>query len=99
MEVDANAPQDAVSFSFRDISYSIPVKNEPDARVLRDVSATVNEGEVLAIVGPSGAGKTILLDTLTFSKGPGAAAGEISCAGEDDARDVRQAGHLRPSRR
>ena len=88
VEVDANAPQDAVSFSFRDISYSIPVKNEPDARVLRDVSATVNEGEVLAIVGPSGAGKTILLDTLTFSKGPGAAAGEISLCGEKMTREM-----------
>merc|ERR1719163_960922 len=88
VEVDANAPQDAVSFSFRDISYSIPVKNEPDARILRDVSATVNEGEVLAIVGPSGAGKTILLDTLTFSKGPGAAAGEISLCGEKMTREM-----------
>merc|ERR1711966_621242 len=73
---------DGTTFCFKDISYSIPgKKGEGDKRVLTDVSATVHAGEVLAVVGPSGAGKTILLDTLTFSKGPGAPAGEISFGG------------------
>jgi len=72
---------DAVSFAFKDISYSITTKKAGDARVLQRVSASVTEGEVLAIVGPSGAGKTILLDTLTFSKGPGAPSGEITLGG------------------
>jgi ABC-type multidrug transport system ATPase subunit len=69
------------SFAFKGLSYSIPQKKESDLRVLQNVSASVSEGEVLAIVGPSGAGKTILLDTLTFAKGPGAPAGEITFGG------------------
>merc|ERR1719453_1256025 len=52
------------------------------------IEGSETEGEVLAIVGPSGAGKTILLDTLTFSKGPGAAAGEISLCGEKMTREM-----------
>ena len=77
--VDANDGT-GVEFAFKNICYSIAgkKKDEPDAAVLRDVSGSVREGEILAIVGPSGAGKTILLDTLTFNKGPGAPSGEIS---------------------
>jgi ABC-type multidrug transport system ATPase subunit len=73
-----------VVFAFKNVSYSIASKkkNEPDTRVLQNVSGSVKEGEILAIVGPSGAGKTILLDVLTFNKGPGAPSGEISLIGE-----------------
>ena len=73
-----------VEFAFKNICYSISAakKDEPDVDVLRDVSGSVQEGELLAIVGPSGAGKTILLDTLTFNKGPGAPSGEISLNGK-----------------
>merc|ERR1719329_105998 len=73
-----------VEFAFKNICYSISAakKDEPDVDVLRDVSGSVREGELMAIVGPSGAGKTILLDTLTFNKGPGAPSGEISLNGK-----------------
>lgn len=80
---------DGTTFCFKDISYSIPgKKGAPDKRVLTDVSATVHAGEVLAVVGPSGAGKTILLDTLTYSKGPGAPAGDITLDGHKMSRSV-----------
>ena len=87
MEADAAAHKadgTGVVFSFKNVSYSIASKkkNEPDARVLRNVSGSISEGEILAIVGPSGAGKTILLDVLTFNKGPGAPSGEISLNGQ-----------------
>ena len=71
--VDVGSPKGSgsVSFAFKNIAYDIAQKGMDDKRVLSGVSATVKDGEVLAVVGPSGAGKTILLDTLTFNKGPG----------------------------
>lgn len=32
--------------------------------ILNDINLTINDGEILAIVGPSGAGKTTLLRAL-----------------------------------
>ena len=45
---------------YRGVSFAY----EPDAPVLRDVDLEVRRGQVVAIVGPSGAGKTTLVDLL-----------------------------------
>ena len=39
-------------------------KQYGDLEVLRNVSVTINDGEIVAIVGPSGAGKTTLLQII-----------------------------------
>lgn len=39
-------------------------KSYGDLHVLKDVSVSINQGEVVSIVGPSGAGKTTLLQIL-----------------------------------
>src|SRR2546428_2573685 len=45
---------------FRGVSFEY----EPSESVLRDVDLEVKRGQVVAIVGPSGAGKTTLVDLL-----------------------------------
>jgi subfamily B ATP-binding cassette protein MsbA len=70
-EVLAQAPEepdppDAQPARFRErIEYrGVSFAYGHDAAVLRDVDLDVRRGEVLAIVGPSGAGKTTLVDLL-----------------------------------
>ena len=93
----AGAGAGGCAFSFSNIGYEITPKNALGAAkgapksVLAGTSATVTEGEVLAIVGPSGAGKTVLLDTLNFAKGPGSPTGAISLNG----RSLTRAMHTR----
>jgi ATP-binding cassette, subfamily B, bacterial MsbA len=59
-----------------------------DAPVLRDVDFEVRRGQVLAIVGPSGAGKTTLVDLLPRFYEP--AAGEILLDGVPISRYTRR---------
>ena len=41
-------------------------KSFGDVQVLRDISLAVNPGEVVAIIGPSGGGKSTLLRCMTL---------------------------------
>ncbi len=46
------------------------VKNFEDKEVLKDITATVNEGDVIAIIGPSGGGKSTFLRNLNMLETP-----------------------------
>ena len=59
------------SLQFRSICYE--VKGQP---ILRDVRGHVEPGQILAILGPSGAGKTSLLDLLARKNKRGAVTGQ-----------------------
>ena len=47
-------------FEFEDVSFSY----FPGEYVLKNISFKVNAGETIAVVGPTGSGKTTLIDTL-----------------------------------
>ncbi len=63
---------DHVSFAYLD---------DPDNKILEDVSVDVHPGEVLALVGPSGAGKTTLVNLIPRFFDPGS--GKICIDGHD----------------
>ena len=60
-------------------------KRYGDTVALRDLSLTIEEGEIFGILGPNGAGKTTLVESITGLRRPDG--GEISVAGLDPHRD------------
>lgn len=62
-----------------------------DVEVLRDLSATVDPGDVACLVGPNGSGKTTLLRIVAGLLAP--TAGEVALA-DDVAADRRRVGYL-----
>lgn len=59
--------------------------------VLKDISLTVNKGDVLAIIGPSGGGKSTLLRCMTLLETLDAGTlryGDLIVAGQEDGREV-----------
>lgn len=47
---------------FRDVTFAYPTR--PDVTVLQNLTITANSGEIVALVGPSGAGKTTVISLL-----------------------------------
>ena len=73
--------QGEVNFSHVSFAYT----DEPDRLVLEDVSFTVKPGETIALVGPTGAGKTTIVNLI--SRFYDVCAGQVEIDGQD-IRDV-----------
>jgi ABC-type multidrug transport system fused ATPase/permease subunit len=68
IEFTADGP---VRVEFRGVSFAHPGKDDGPAKtVLKDVSFKAEQGQKIAIIGPSGAGKTTLLHMLLRSRDP-----------------------------
>src|SRR5262245_46999805 len=61
------------------------VKRYGDRTVVNDISFTVAEGEILAIVGPNGSGKTTTVESIAGMRTPDG--GSISVMGLDPRQD------------
>ena len=48
---------------FENVSFGYP--DEPEKMILKDVSFTINPGETIALVGPTGAGKTTIISLIS----------------------------------
>ena len=70
---------------------SIPTLTNSNGQILRNVSGSVAAGSMLAILGPSGAGKTSLVDILAGRAKTGKASGAISFLPDSAAPGSRRA--------
>eukprot|EP00929_Paragymnodinium_shiwhaense_P048241 TRINITY_DN24414_c0_g1_i1.p1 TRINITY_DN24414_c0_g1~~TRINITY_DN24414_c0_g1_i1.p1 ORF type:complete len:663 (+),score=98.59 TRINITY_DN24414_c0_g1_i1:38-2026(+) len=91
VEVTPVTPADmskGIDLGFRGITCTVPLKKKkgetgPDSKtILRDVNGVARAGRLLAIMGPSGAGKTTMLDVLA---GRRSYSGELSLGGRSSA--------------
>jgi ABC-type multidrug transport system ATPase subunit len=85
------------NFSFKGLTFKVKVPTEDstllnkkteDKLILQDVGATVDSGHVLAIMGPSGAGKTTLINCLTLKAFGGETTGSATLDGLPITMDV-----------
>jgi ATP-binding cassette subfamily B protein len=60
--IGEQAPQSAGQIAFESVSFTYPTRQ--DAPALQDVSFKVAKGETVALVGPSGAGKTTIFQLI-----------------------------------
>jgi ATP-binding cassette subfamily B protein len=87
-DLSAKIAADAPAFAFDQVSFAY----KPDVPVLREVSFSARPGEKIALVGPTGSGKTTIVQLLLRLYDVGS--GEIRVGGEDvrtlDRTDLRR---------
>ena len=75
--VELKVPEGSVEF--KDITFAYP--DEPDVEVIHGLSLKVKPGEMIALVGPTGAGKTTLVNLISRFYDP--VSGQVLIDGQD----------------
>eukprot|EP01083_Nonionella_stella_P067382 178199_1 len=72
-----------IQLSFRNINFFSTRKENTGKQILQNVSGIAEPGQFLAILGPSGAGKTSLLSLLAgrLAEGAGSVSGDVRVNG------------------
>jgi hypothetical protein len=74
--VTIKASESLISLSWENVNYYVSVSKKEKLHILKGVSGVVNPGEMLCLIGGSGAGKTSLLDVLARRKTMGDITGD-----------------------
>ena len=69
-------------FSWQHINYTVPIEQGNNRQLLSGVSGFVAPGKLTALMGESGAGKTMLLDVLAQRVATGVVTGDIFVNGQ-----------------
>ena len=75
-------PFEPISFSFKDIWYTVTLPDKEELDLLKGVSGYFEPGTLTALMGSSGAGKTTLLDVLSGRKNTGTVKGGMFVNGK-----------------
>ncbi|CAB9505534.1 Putative white-brown complex homolog protein 30 [Seminavis robusta] len=75
-----NSGMESSIFKFKNVNF-VAGKGDKQKHLLQDVSGTVKFGRVLAVMGPSGAGKTTLISALTLDAHYGTPSGAVTLNG------------------
>jgi ABC-type glutathione transport system ATPase component len=79
---DNEIPYQPVSFSFKDLCYSVILPGGHELELLRNVTGFFEPGTLTALMGSSGAGKTTLLDVISGRKNTGIVKGGMFVNGK-----------------
>lgn len=79
---DNEIPYQPVSFSFKDLCYSVKLPGGHELELLRNVTGFFEPGTLTALMGSSGAGKTTLLDVISGRKNTGIVKGGMFVNGK-----------------
>eukprot|EP01103_Thecamoeba_quadrilineata_P018866 TRINITY_DN7420_c0_g1_i1.p1 TRINITY_DN7420_c0_g1~~TRINITY_DN7420_c0_g1_i1.p1 ORF type:complete len:656 (-),score=111.76 TRINITY_DN7420_c0_g1_i1:206-2122(-) len=77
-----NPTENPVSLSWDNLTYTVKIKGK-DKQLVKNVSGSVSSGQLLAIMGPSGAGKTTMLNMLAYRLPPKAISGLVLVNGNE----------------
>ncbi|XP_043719161.1 ABC transporter G family member 22-like isoform X2 [Telopea speciosissima] len=88
------APTLSISLKFQDVKYKVPVnggkKTDSEKYILHGITGSVQPGEVLALMGPSGGGKTTLLNVLSGRVRNHNASGSITYNNQPFSKSLKQ---------